>query len=409
MVDFLIDKRVLGMNRHLLVSDKGAPTLVDDVPQNVWHLSGEPKLYSTHCLDTLLRLEGYTISTNPPEKYVRSMGTLMSGSLAWPPPWKLVMRPDDFKSFLKTIVSRTVDTLPKLDTKYYMSTYVEGNDVFAALQRARIDGEKWRNAVISNPKLTMVKSFKPLDDGFAAPVVYDRFGTRTGRLTVLSGPSMLTLRKDLREQIILPTEAGDELFYLDYSALEMRVLLYQAGLRCDDPDLYEDIKRKYLPDIDRNIVKGAVIGSSYGLSKFAWAKKLNVFGKEMDHIDEVLKSQFKSDQLLRKLKQQYVKQGFIRNHFDRRVAIDDIQDHLLVNSFAQSTGADVALMGFKSLLPMFAEKNVKPLFLLHDAIIVSAPRGTFVEDQMMKIHVPGYIQAFLLRMNRLVTQKTKIS
>lgn len=401
IVDFLIDKCVLGTNKHLFVPDKGAPSMVDTVPQDVWHLSGELKNNSSRCLDTLLRLEGYPAVTTPPTKYAAAMSVLMSGSTIWPPPWKHVMTSDDFKAFLKTLVERTVEALNKLNDQYYVNTYVASNEVFGALQRARVDIEAWRFAVAQNPKLTMVKSFAPLNDGFAAPVVYDRFGTRTGRLTVASGPSMLTLRKDLRNQIILPSEPGHKLFMLDYSALEMRILLYESGFRCDHPDMYTDIQQKYLPDVERNVVKGAVIAGSYGLKKFVWGKQLGIFGKELDRIEETLQSQFKPEQLLRRLKQAFIKDGFIRDHFGKKLIIDDIQDHMLLNTYAQATGANVALLGFKALLPTFVKRKAIPLFLLHDAIIVSAPEKAFKEGEILKVSTPGYVQKFLLKVSGL--------
>ena len=152
--------------------------MIDAVPDEVWHLSGELKSYSTRCLDTLLRLEGYPAVTAPPEKYASAMSMLMTGSNIWPPPWKHVMTSDDFKSFLKTLVERTVEALNKLNDQYYVNTYVAGNAVFGALRRARIDVDAWRLAVAQNPKLTMVKSFAPLDDGNIHRLCLLHFGYR---------------------------------------------------------------------------------------------------------------------------------------------------------------------------------------------------------------------------------------
>ena len=48
----------------------------------------------------------------------------------------------------------------------------------------------------------------------------------------------------------------------------------------------------------------------------------------------------------------------------------DVTNGLLVNSYVQSTGADVSLLGFKKILDLTENKKIIPLFLIMDAMLV---------------------------------------
>ena len=59
------------------------------------------------------------------------------------------------------------------------------------------------------------------------------------------------------------------------------------------------------------------------------------------------------------------KNGWITNMYGRRVQIDEPLDHILVNSYSQSTGADVAMLGFQDILQRFKKlPGVVPLYVL---------------------------------------------
>lgn len=388
----LIDRRLLGTDRHMLV-DGSARAWEALVPADAWHLSGQLKPPSQRCMDTLLRLEHLELNIEPSKKHVDAFRSVVPEN-AWPPPWQKCMSARDFESFSESLFSKAMDALTLCDETYYVSTYVAQTSVFDALQRARISRAAWNEAMLDDSVRSTVRKFEPGSNGLALPVVYDRFGTKTGRLTCVGGPSMLTLRKDLRGKLLLPSEPDEELWMLDYSALEPRVLLYEAGFRCDDVDLYDAIRRKQLPDVPRDVVKGAIIAAAYGMSKHAWGKRLGVEGTELDTIDGAVRSKFGAHELLARLRRQVIERGFIRNRFGRKIVLDDLHDHRLLNAYAQSTGADVALLGFDEMLQKHA---VKPLFLLHDAVIVSAPHGTFIENQILRVKCDGYVQSFLLK------------
>lgn len=390
---------------HLFRSETDLSWIMD-IPPDTWHLSGEMKNESDWCLDSLLALNAINIDTNPPEKFINAMQLLLpSGSASWPPPWQQVMPQREHDAFIRTLVSKIDEAIANINTRYYKSTWVKQNLIFNSLRRPRIDGPKWRSLVVKNPQNRMIRSFVPQEDGLARPIVYGRNKTRTGRLTVVSGPQILTLNKDFRD-IILPRDDDHMVGLLDFNACEMRVLLYEAGFNCDEPDLYGMIKRVHLPKIERNVVKGAVIGRAYGLSKHVWGEKVGVKGRVLNHVDDTLTNLFDTSFLLRRVQEQYNREGFIRNRYDRRIEVEVPLDHMLINTYAQSTGNEVALLGFSLLLDRLASLGAIALYLLHDALIIDFPKSNLEEiKKITTVKVPGYVQKYFLKFEVLSRQE----
>lgn len=245
-----------------------------------------------------------------------------------------------------------------------------------------------------------VSTFVPDHAGFAAPVVYDRFGALTGRLTVTHGPSILTLKREYRD--LLVSDTGGCIVSVDFAALEARVLLYEAGRRCDEPDLYGMIARDL--GYDRKAVKGAVISELYGSSKYALGKALGIEGRELNSFVRRVKAYFNTKELLSRIKAQFFETGRIINRYGRPVLIDDPMDHIFINYYAQSSGVDVTLLGFSLLVERLAREcpGVRPLYLLHDALILDVPLKYLDEVMATRaVTVPGYVQAFPLKVERL--------
>jgi hypothetical protein len=224
-----------------------------------------------------------------------------------------------------------------------------------------------------------------------------------GRPTIESGPSILTLKKEHRKLIGSKFGSLGRVLYLDFSALEIRVLLYEAGQHCDDPDLYAELNRELFKEkLPRDTVKQAVISDTYGQSKWTIGEQLGIRGKHLDMFINRLRSHFRTDVLLKTIKQQFIEQGFIRNHYGRRVAIDEPLDHIFINSYAQSTGADVVILGFNQILKQIAGLRAAPIFLLSDAILIDC----HVEDleklkDLGRLTIEGYEQSWPLKLEVL--------
>lgn len=399
MGPFCIDAAVLGTKLNLVCAT-GSFSWVNKVPIDVWHLDGHIKPSNDKCLDSLLKLAHIDIDLSPPEKFVAAYSSLVPGDVQIP--WQKVMPLLAHRAFTENIINQINGAQGRLPVSYFMGTWVPGNHVIGSLQRAKIDPRALNALTISRSgNVRAIETFEPDQGGFARSVKYDRFGSLTGRLTVASGPNIMTLNKDMRK-IITPTHPMGCIAYLDFQALEVRILLYEAGKRCDVPDLYSFLADEF--GRDRRAVKGAVISELYGSSKATLGHTLGMEGKELDAFVKRIRSYFNVKELLKRVKKQFVETGFIINRYGRPVKIDNPMNHIMVNYYTQSTGADVALLGFKNIigdLEVSAPKT-RPVFLLHDALILDVhPDDIETIKSITNVKVPGYVQKFYIKPNFL--------
>ena len=398
MERFCIDRGLIGTERHLVV-DGDLASWMTAVPSDAWHLDGRLKGDSDRCLDTVLKLSGATVDLQPPARFVKAM-QLMSGSIEGPVPWQRVMPGQQHQDFIRRLVNATKAAIDPRALDYYGEVWVPGNTVFRSLERATVDGSRWRELVAAGEgNVPAVKSFQPVDGDLASPVVYDRFGTLTGRLTVRSGPQILTLKREHRN--VLRSRYGDngQVIAVDFAALEARVLLYEYGRRCDDPDLYAMIAREL--GQDRKAVKGAVISELYGSNKHALGKMLGLDGRELDAFVKKIKAYFRTADLLKRVKEQFVLTGHLTNRYGRRVLVDEPLDHVMTNYYAQSTGVDVTMLGFNQVVQALPPR-AHPIFLLHDAMLIDVHEGDLPEvEKIDQVKVKGYVQSFPLRLERV--------
>ena len=398
---FCIDSSITGTEKHLLCKESGFVWLAS-VPPNTWHMSGNIKTESDWCLDTLFRLSGETIDVSPPVRFVNSIEKFVDDSIVLP--WRYLMPPATHRAFIKNVVDSVAVAIDKLPTSYYRGCWVPGNGVIRSLKPVKVDVVRWKAIIDADvPTVGTVKTFRPDQRGFAGKITYDRFGALTGRLTVTSGPNIMTLKKEYRD-IMTPSTPGGCIMCLDFAALEARVLLYEAGKRCEDHDLYGMIARELGKGVSRKAAKAAVISELYGSSKDALGKVLGLSGKELNVFIKQVKTYFNTVELLKRIKKQFVETGKIVNRYGRHVVIDEPLDHIMINYYAQSTGADVALLGFSKIVNELSVNapDVRPLFLLHDGLFLDVPEEHI--ETVMKIDnvsIDGYVQRFILKAEKL--------
>jgi DNA polymerase-1 len=275
--------------------------------------------------------------------------------------------------------------------------------IFNELQPAKINPQRFFEVLSeSGMNHRVINGFKPDARGYASPIIYDRFGTRTGRLTVQSGPGILTMKKEYRDMII-PSWEGGQILSIDFSSLEARILLYEANGDCQSPDLYSQISQDLFGGAkSRKAVKGAVISELYGSSKTALGLALNIKGRELDDFVLKIKDFFKTSQLKKRLKDEYYSCGHITNKHGKKIQIDEPADHIFVNSYAQSTGVDVSLLGFSKIVNQLKSNKIRPLFLLHDELIIDVhPDEIEKVFQIKDVEIPGYQQRFPLKVNKV--------
>jgi hypothetical protein len=383
----------------MVVSTDGFTTLCK-APTDVWFLNGELDPTKPMCLDTLLKLKNVEIPSSPPDRWNRSMSLLTSGSMI---PWSQVMPSNAYKSFVKNLIKSITETIDHLPKDYYRNTWCPGGQLLHNLKAAKVDPVAYRAiAAEIEHDSGAFETFRPGPGGFLQPVVYDRFATRTGRLTVSSGPNILTLKKRYRK-VLKSTFQDGVICSLDFGALEARIILTENGKVSSAHDLYGALATELFDSrVDREIVKIAVISELYGASKSSLASRLGIGNHKLDEFVTKVRSYFGTAELRKRLKEEFIKTGKIRNKHGRFLDLDDPQDHLFVNTYAQSSGVDVSLLGFKAVVDSLGIDGVRPLFVLHDALILDVREDRLKDVEAIRsTNVPGYAREFPLKFERL--------
>jgi hypothetical protein len=398
---FALDRDLLGTDAHLIVGDDYR--WANLVPKDAWHLSGKVKVDNPKCLDTVVKIASAKLDVAPPERFVKAM-SLFSGSLGESAvPWAKLMPAAEHQGYTKRLIEAVRVTMPTLPLEYFETVWCAGNAIIKSLQLAHVDRKMWEASIATGEgNVPALRSFEPDSMGWARPVVYDRFKTLTGRLTVERGPQILTLKREHRSFITSAYGKQGTVVALDFAALEARVLLYEYGRRCDDVDLYGMIAKDL--GRDRKAIKGAVISELYGSSKWALGKHLGMEGRELDEFVSRVKAYFNTKELLARVKQQFVATGKVINRYGRPVSIDEPLDRIFISYYGQATGVDVTMMGFKQVVERLAKvaPRTRPLFLLHDALILDAHNDDLGEVAGIKhVRVKGYVQKFPLKYERL--------
>lgn len=383
----------------MVVSSDGFTTLLK-APKDIWFLNGAFDPMKPLCLDSLLKLGGVDLDIRPPNKWTVAMNLVASGSQV---PWSQVMPSTEYKSFVKNIVKSIIGTIDTLPQDYYRNVWCPAGQLLMSLKAPRVDSSFYRDLVGSIERDSgALETFRPGPGGFLSPVVYDRFATRTGRLTVSAGPNILTLKKEYRK--LLKSNFSDGVICsLDFSALEARIILAESGTVPVTDDLYGSLaQRLFQGKISREIVKVAVISELYGSSKHALGGRLGLAGRKLDEFVETIHGYFKISDLRKRLKDEFIKTGKIRNRHGRLLDLDDPQDHLFVNTYAQSTGVDVSLLGFKAVMDKLGTDGIRPLFVLHDALILDVREDRLADVERTNfVSIPGYDFEFPLKFERV--------
>jgi hypothetical protein len=393
---FYISPKILGTESFLEVSPDGFSTH-QKVSQDSWLFSGEYKAERYKCVDTLCRLANVSVASKPEPKWVSMMTTLGGGET---PPWSQIMPQDQYKKYVKNIVKSIIGNLKQLPEEYYVNTWTRCDGLFRSLRPARVDNSLHKSLMDNEGQGNgALETFKPGSGGFAPVVVYDRFGTRTGRLTVESGPNILVLKKEHRS-ILRSYYTQGNIVSLDFSSLEARILLAEAQQYLAG-DVYQQMSNDiFQGKVSRSAIKIAVLGELYGASKATLGYKLDMSGLDLDRFVTTIRSYFKTDEIKSRLKKQFEEDGMIRNRFGRPLFIDSKNsDYLLINTYAQSTGVDVSLLGFNSIINSLGTDGVRPLFILHDALILDVRNDRMKDIESIKsVKIPGYEYEFPLKL-----------
>lgn len=404
-----MSRQILGTARHLRVcADAGvfSRTWVDRPADNDWCVGLED---SSRNFDEILAALAREDDVLPAERWTQPWQELLKVDRHDPAlrsiPWALTMPSWAVAERTQRLLRLVQEVFTSDDLVHYEATLEKTTDVIQSLQRIAVDEVAFDRCLsdVLPGKREVIAGFKPDRAGFAAKPVYTR-ATATGRMSVLSGPNPLLLPKDKRG-ILRSRFVGGEIVLLDYVSLEPRVVLADAG-RPVVEDVYEHVSRDVLGGIvGRDPAKVVVMGILYGIGQ---ARLSQVLGTKIaiEQIADTVKSHFGVRVLGERLAKQMKECGTIRNRYGRVLRPGRADQSYLVSHYVQSTGADVALQGFHSIVSHLRDEKLQtvPIMIIHDALgldVHPSERHRLPEIAARGHKVSGYDVEFPIRVQPL--------
>lgn len=260
--------------------------------------------------------------------------------------------------------------LNEVDKENYTSLFLKNKSLNKKLCSAKINTLAYR-AFLDIEQNEVIKKnlslFKP-HKGFCEKVSYNFTGTVTGRLIVNNrSPNILTLPNRCRK--IFESRWGKDgiLISLDFKNLEPRLVRKILGQEVKE-DIYNEILEKieFKEEIDRSLIKRATISVLYG-------KTSPIEGISSERSNIILgktKEYFNIDKIYN-IADNSSGREYRTNFFGRPIKnIDELKSNKIINNYVQSSAVDISLSYFSSVIDDIDKDTVKPIFIIHDALIL---------------------------------------
>lgn len=262
--------------------------------------------------------------------------------------------------FKKRLQEHTYDSCEKLRdiiNHRYTDFYYDTNDWIWSLEPAPLDYTRY----IALKKINAPIKLKT-DGKYIQAVRYVRSKIKTGRLSVISGPQVMTMKAEYRN-------VTKNCRQIDFSSMEPRFLLNVSGKHVDG-DLYAWVAKEAGLKGDRTHTKIAIISSLYGSAK------------QIPAVTKLFGLAEWENQL-----ENNVFDGVIENYYGRPIKTEGVKGRHLLSLWLQSSAADAALKGFAKFFR--SNKNLKPHWLIHDACIFSGegniPKKIIIDEMEFPI------------------------
>ncbi len=371
----LITSATLGTDQHLLVDHVSGDCLwVDHIPDNVWVL-GRPN--HERSVEALLEVLGEDPILMFPKEHKKAFDELCPDGLARPIPWRWILGDRLHRQRLQEALERSRFNVCALIESNYEQTYLKIRKFLLGLHQPMIDVDKMARYIQSNEKgqtvETSLRSFTPTS-GKAPRIVYNHAATATGRLTVKSGPHILTLPS--RHRDILSARPGCQIVQIDLVSAEPRTALYVAGKEANG-DIYKNVANVLGLDIPRASVKLAILSALYGAGS---TRLSSILGSKMraKRIIDRLRAHFGVDRIESQLHSEMKSSGYITNLFGRKLKTRQDELQKAYSHFMQSTTSDAAICMFSDICEVLTDydKGFKPLYVIHDALVCEITSDT---------------------------------
>lgn len=367
MVLVCILRNILGEKLDVLYdTDTKKYRICDGVPsKDVWVVGDINALMS---IDALAQLSGMQIRTSPPKQFKDVYNILAPDALIR---WRAALPKHVFDKFMSELLEDILSVLSSEHMTYYTDTFRCIREALGALEHASINVgrlNKHINDETNQTNRAALETLRPNADGFAAIPVYDQLSTITGRLTITSGPRMLTLSKQYRD-VLQSRYDGGRIALIDYRSLEARVAMLSTN-KVPHTDVYAHVSDNVVNgSITREQAKIATISLLYGASKKTVGHMTGLTEPMLSLATQLIADYLNIDDLLDMIMSS-ARSGVIKNRYGRPIHVSNTKK--LINYYTQSTASDAAVLGFYGAIKLIKEKCmlIHPLFMIHDALII---------------------------------------
>ena len=357
-----IDKKCLGTPQHMVVSSTGV-SWTNAPPSNslTWGCSvGDD-------LSAAAPLLGEKLNLDFGEEYQKAMQAVCPDIRDIP--WSQVVPKKKFERILRKFLKGVEDIKKEEVYEYLTSSFFPSLRMLNSFEPAKVDPEIVRTLLMTVKNTSAIQSFMPVNRGYAKQVKYSLTGTRTGRMIVSEGPSILTLKKEHRKIITSRFQDG-RIIEIDFVSLEPRLALSLVG-RNPAVDVYASIQKDVFEGtVSRQTAKLATLCTIYGGGIKKLKEITSMSGESVRQVMQKLDDYFCKKDIIDAILQEVDEAGCYKNYFGRPIFPNSNEGYLVYNNYIQSSAVDLALQGFRKITNQLADMKSIPLFVIHDALVV---------------------------------------
>ena len=271
--------------------------------------------------------------------------------------------PDHVLENYKKDLNAQISEVENIDSLNYLDRLEKSLSINGKLDNSFIDYKVYNFLIMKETNETLksiLKSFKG-----ERVVNYNFTNTTTGRLTTkTNSPNILTLPKRYRNIFASKWKSEGSLLMVDFSSLEPRIAKKLTSKE-NYIDIYEEINNLTEDNLDRSVIKRAVISTLYGSN----TSLDNISKEKTENLIRICKEFFDYKSLI-DLSKPVTENGYRTNYFGRPLwNAGEHRENIIVNNYIQSTAVDVSLSCFYEMIQNIKTNLCRPIFIIHDAIV----------------------------------------
>jgi hypothetical protein len=363
---FIIHSSLFQTGAHYLHdSDAGTGKFVTNIPDDAWVVGDADDVRSVDMFAEVIHHD-FTAIPELQRKIFSTLG-LDDGI-----PWHLTMPKRTFKQHLRKTLDAASEVLKDEHRNYYESFFIPSRRFLHTLGGIPVDKVRLRQYLDTENNRSIISALTtclPEADGYTRPIIYDFTSSKTGRFKVRSGPRVLTLKRIYRD-IFTSRWPGGQIVPIDFKSLEARIALTIGGQTDIARDPYAVIAKR--ANVERDVAKVAMLSTMFGSSTKRLIETTKLTQLEATLLVAYIKDLVQYDATVATLSNEYSVGEQIHNFYGRPLLPGTEAVHVLYNNYIQSTGVDVAALGFSKMVEHIDNNGllIQPLFIVHDCLYI---------------------------------------